>query len=341
MTKSHSSGDSNPPQSGAEQLLEKGDFRLPGHFGPGEHEVLAQKCGVVELVQNRFLRASGSDTQAFLQGMLTRDLRTMAVGEAGETLHLEANGKTVALLYLYRESDTDWLIETPPDMSESIRQTFDKYIIMEDVALMPLDTHYAFSLQGPESSDHRQALGEENPEWIWIPHDRCGHGGFDVLCPVEEAGEAMTRLVDAGLRPIGLNALNFARIEALRPWFGQDIAVGENPLVYGHGDRIARDKGCYLGQETVAKTRDRGRPPRLLVQVECTDPTADRLPHLPNDVTRDGASVGQLTSWSISPEGTRVLGLATLKFSSAETDAALLDGAGTEWKVRRVVSYKS
>lgn len=322
-------------QSGA--LDHQGDYQLSDNYGAAEYDALKQRCGLVDLTQDRLLSLRGRDALSFLQGMVTQNLHSMPVGTAKPSLMLDAGGKVLAKLNLYRLEDTHLVMECPFEQRDAIQATLGRYIIMEDVALAPLNDYYFFSLQGREAAIHHDALTKIYPHWHFIRHDRCGFGGYDVLCRQEEAGDAVTALIDMGLIPIGYNALNAARISAMIAWFGVDMLPGQNPLTCGTGG-IAFDKGCYIGQETVAKTHDRGRPPQLLCLVQAED--TQEIGVLPRPLFLADKNVATLTSLARHPEQNQLIGLALVNYQPATQAAVLSDAAGTSFSVTQPVTHK-
>lgn len=318
-------------------LDHQGDYQLSENYGAAEYDALKQRCGLVDLTQDRLLSLRGNDALSFLQGMVTQNLQAMPVGTAKPSLMLDAAGKILAKLNLYHLESNHLVIECPFEQRDNIQATLGRYIIMEDVTLTPLSDYYFFSLQGREAAIHHEALAKIYPHWHFINHDRCGFGGWDVLCRKEEAGDAVTALIDMGLIPIGYNALNAARITALIAWFGIDMQPGQNPLTCGIGG-IAFDKGCYIGQETVAKTHDRGHPPQLLCLVQ-TEGDQEIGP-LPRPLLLADKPVATLTSLARHPEDNHLVGLALVKYQPATQAAVLHDAVGTSFSVTQTVTHK-
>ncbi|CAM2008487.1 CAF17-like 4Fe-4S cluster assembly/insertion protein YgfZ [Acanthopleuribacter pedis] len=326
-------------QSGRpDQILDtQGDYQLSANYGSAEYDALQRRAGLVDLTQERLLSLRGRDVFSFLQGMLTQSMQPFPVGEAKPSLLLDASGKVQAKLNLYHLEDNHLVMECPFELRDTIQKNLSRFVIMEDVTIRPLTDYYFFSLQGKEAPLHREALAKIYPHWHFIDHNRCGFGGTDVLCGREEAGDAVTALIDMGLAPIGFNALNRARIEALIAWFGIDMLAGQNPLVCGVSG-IAFNKGCYIGQETVAKTNDRGRPPQVLCLV--TGDPDGKVGTLPRPLTLEDKPAGSLTSLMNNPERGVSVGLALVKTNYATPGATLNDATGTFFHVTKTVTHK-
>lgn len=290
--------------------------------------------GLLDLGSYQWLRARGPDAEGFLQGMVTQNIQGLKTGEAAPAWVLESSGKIIILIHIFRMAGDDFLIQTPPGRASDLHRVLDRYLIMEDLNLRAAPDWYGVSLQGPKASEARANCPPLQGESRWFEHDRCGLGGFDILFPVELVEPIVGTLASSGLIPVGMIALNRARIEAFLPWFGIDMKEGINPMVYGAADRISAKKGCYIGQETVAMTRDRGRPPMLLVWLECPEAIA---PVGTIDLLVEGKTAGELTSAVFCPARGTCLAIGTVKFASAEPATNLADGAGRNWTILRNV----
>ena len=132
--------------------------------------------------------------------------------------------------------------------------------------------------------------------------------------------------------PIDTDQLEVSRIKRGVPVFGQDMFPDDNPLIYGLADAISKHKGCYIGQETVAMTRDRGRPPRRLVVCRSQGVQAVKGP-----VRYDKDTVGDLSS--VAMDGEIAHGLATVKYSVAQRENILVDALNQSWTIIQVADY--
>ncbi len=322
----------NPFPFSARQQIQLAGGSWPAHYGDPEEEYRAvtAAAGLLDLSPYEWLRATGPDTEGFLQGMVTQNIHAMKPREALPAWVLESSGKIVALVHIYRLAAQDFLIQTPPGQGDQLLRTLDRYLIMEEVNLRPEPDRHAFSLQGPMVKEMRTAWDAPEEACSWFEHDRCGHGGHDLLFQSATAEKIAEAIADLPLNPVGAIALNRARVEAFLPWFGVDMKAGVNPMVYGAANRISARKGCYIGQETVAMTRDRGRPPMLLVWLSCPN---SQTPEQDMALLADGKPVGELTSAIFSPERASWLGIGTVKYARAEPGSGLKDKTDRTWTV--------
>jgi folate-binding protein YgfZ len=213
------------------------------------------------------LRITGADRADFLHGQSTNDVKRLEVGQGCYAAFLNAKGKMRGEGYIICQAD-GFLLETSPGLAQSL----EKFIITEDVVI----------------EDRSTALGE----WLVIGDARPGlptnaatfqHPlGLGVI-----SGERMTETIDA-------EALEVLRIEAAVPRWGMDMDENTIPNEAGLEKRaISYDKGCYIGQETIARIKTYGHVNRQLVQMALT---GQAVPARADKLVADGREVGQVTS---------------------------------------------
>jgi len=194
------------------------------------------------------------------------------------------------------------------------------------VELGDLSTEYGLvALVGPDARHMLDVLRLPAPEELWSHRVADGGArvvrmrlaaapGWGILGRHDALAAPWARAVDAGATPVGVEALNVARIEAGIPWYGQDASEETFPLEVNLGDTISTTKGCYLGQETIVRILHRGHLNRRLfgLVLEATEPPPEG-----SEVTREGAAIGTLTSAAHSPGMGRAIGLALLRLRAA------------------------
>ena len=318
------------------QTINWAEHPWAGCYGSPEEEYrsLRNSWGLIDFSALEWVRAEGPDAAGFLQGLLTMDVRKLGVGFRSPGWMLDANGKILFGMDIYREKENAFLLQTAPGQAGPLRAQLDRYLIMEQVSLTLPDSILCFSLQGPECK--RRVLPAPIAAYSIGEHDRSGSDGLDLAIPRDRAGEIGRDLLALGAEPVGLIALNTARIEAFRPWLFVDVKIGTNPLIYGNRG-IAFTKGCYVGQETVAKTVDRGHPPQLLALLRGA---GTEVPPQPMALSGEGKNLGEITSAVWSPAYDCPLALARVKFNRAQPSTVLRDEQGTFWTIEKIVSYK-
>ena len=203
-----------------------------------------------------------------------------------------------------RELDGVTYLDTEPWRGESLLTYLRKMVFWSDVAVEPADLS-VLSLLGPGLADPTvlDALGASS-----LPAESAAvalpDGGFlrrmpgpgvelDLVVPRDQAARWRQRLVDVGVRPAGVWAYEAHRVASLRPRLGVDTDERTIPHEVGWiGTAVHLDKGCYRGQETVARVHNLGKPPRMLVLVHL-DGSGDR-PATGDPVLAGGRTVGRL-----------------------------------------------
>lgn len=309
----------------------------PESFGEplAERALLEQACAWLRLDQLGWLVIEGKDAASFQQGLLTADIRGLLQGRTREAFALDAQGKILFHLHVHRQGPTRFLLQTAADKVEALYRHLDKYLVMEQASLSLTNGLACLSLQGSQAAARLEAVGGFAGAVLSV--DRCGFGGLDLVGDSEQLAALEAALEAAGTKRTGYQALELARTEHFLPRFGLDMEEGNNPLIYGQGgDRIAYQKGCFIGQETVARTRDRGHPPKRLVQV-IADGDAAPAPGL--ELFSGASACGSLSSAVYSPARAAVIGFAVVKYGDAVRDAILTDPTGRSWRIAAISEY--
>jgi len=302
---------------------------LPGTYSQLEEEyaLLAESRALLDFSHLEWVRVAGPDAMSFLQGLLSQNIHGIPVGTTAAAWLLDRNGKILVDMQIYRTEPQTYLLGVLPRMGSRLLELLDHYLIMDDIRLTLAEEQTCFSIQGPGASDVAPLDGA-----VCFSNDRSGHGGYDLLCLKENAPAAIQHFLDSGIKACGFSALDLTRVLAFIPWFGIDMKPGLNPMIYGGAGRISDTKGCFVGQETVARTRDRGRPPQLLVQLRRPGKlTADQG----FDLTCAGKPAGEITSLASPPGSGDIWTLATLKYTYAESGDELKDPQGNTWLLQR------
>ncbi len=191
---------------------------------------------------------SGADALTWLQGMITQDVLDLEAGESRYAAALTVKGKVLADLQLI-VVDGAAVLEVPADRRDALIEHLSKRFVIEDVVLTPLEGAIV-TLQGEGAVDKAAGL-DCRARWI---RSHTGLEGVDVL--VDDARAVLGSTPDADLEPL--------RIRAAIPKFGVDFGEDTIPLEAGLLDAIHWSKGCYLGQEVIARMSHRGHTNREL-----------------------------------------------------------------------------
>jgi folate-binding protein YgfZ len=278
------------------------------------------------------LSVSGPDTGAYLQGQCSQDVEGLAPGVSTEALLLSPQGKVDAYVRITRRAAEEFVIDTDEGFGAVVTARLERFRLRMKVAIAPLDW-ICVALRGPESMDHLTGRPEAP---VVTPVAWPGFSGVDLLGPVPAAGPAQW-IGDEVVR-CGDEAWEAARIEAGVPVNGREIVEGSIAAEVGLVERtVSFTKGCFTGQELVARLDARGsKVARRLCGVVIRgsgDPVVPgSVPVGASVLTTDtDHEVGHLSSVAWSPGSESPVALATLHRRIEPPQAVLVrwtDGDG-------------
>jgi folate-binding protein YgfZ len=303
------------------------------HYGDPlrEQRLLAEGAGVVDRSDRDVLGIPGADRLTWLHSLTSQHLDRLADASGSEALVLSPNGHVEHHLVLADLGGTTWA-DVEPGAGAALVEFLQKmrFMLRVDPALVTSDWA-VLSLVGPKAADVLAAAGlpAPEPEYAVVPLDRgfvrrmpaIGDGGatvFDLVVPRGEIAGIADRL-DVPLA--GIAAFEALRVEARRPRFGldSDHRTIPNELQWLQ-TAVHLDKGCYRGQETVARVHNLGRPPRRLVLLHL-DGVSEVLAEAGTPVLAGTREVGRVGS-VVRHHELGVIALALVKQSVA-MDAVL------------------
>lgn len=263
---------------------------LPGYTAARER--LAHR-----IRQSAVLDVTGEDRIAFLQGQLTQDVRGLANGETRSTAGLTSKGKLLFVARAVNLPDRIRLL-APAGLRAAILEHLRRYVLASRVAIEDRsDDFVRVGLYGPGASGVRPAA-----DILLLP----GEGEFDaeVVAPSGRRDEVESLLQAAGSEAVPDEAAEVLRLEAGRPRFGSDMDGSNLPDEVGMSDAISNSKGCYVGQEVVARLRTYGRVNRRLVGFRFPEGTiapGTSLARTEEGADRARTEAGRVTSAVFSP----------------------------------------
>jgi folate-binding protein YgfZ len=253
------------------------------HYGDwlAEYAALRDGAGVLDLSFRGRLCALGEDAQRFLNGQVTNNVKDLQIGEGCYAALVSAKGKLQSDLNIYRLVN-EMLLDFEPGLTELVKQRLEKFVIAEDVQVIDAAPDYGvLGVQGPKAAElvgsfsSRLAVPSkamavtkvEEPAFgeIYVAQSpRMRSQGFDLFVPTAAIKDVAARLLTKGGRLCGWQALETARIEAGVPRFGADM--DETNLAPEALDTraISYAKGCYIGQEVIARVRTYGQVAKSL-----------------------------------------------------------------------------
>jgi tRNA-modifying protein YgfZ len=287
------------------------------------YEAAHQRSLAVPRPPARVLRAAGATRLDLIQRLSTNDLSGIGENEVRPTILTTAIGRIVDRLAVFARGDELWLIPSP-GRDRIVMDWLQRHIFFQDdVHLSPLfPSLEEWFVVGPEGPEHvRQALGI--PEVPAAGHGLAIPGGL-VLGTVSPEPPGMRMVFDSSRVPSGVDAwregqdeeaaraaFEAVRIEAGFPEYGREFDDGDIPLETGLTYAVSSTKGCYLGQEIIARMESRARIPRRLMGGFLEGPHS-----LPADITSPEGLRGSLTSVAYSPRHGWI-GLAVIRSAAA------------------------
>lgn len=288
---------------GARHVEDRG-ILLPARFGEdaeAEYRALRDGAALVDLGFRTVVRAVGGDRATFLQGMLTGDVASLAPGAGCAALLLTIQGRVTADLRVAATSDA-LLLDVDIRARGDLTDALEKLIVADDVELV--EPSPPLALMGVEGPGAQRVIGVELAPYahttVTVADTEVGvqrasevHGpGFVLHVPAARAAAVWDALAAVGARPCGMEAIEGRRVEVGVPRIGLDMDGATLSLEVPVEDAISATKGCYLGQEVVARGTARGHVNRRLVGLRLGGPT----PPGGAPLVRDGKEVGRLTS---------------------------------------------
>lgn len=300
---------------GAEVVRDYGDVR-------GELRALRECAAVLDLSCRSRLAVTGRDRDRFLNGQVTNDLNRLAVWQGCYAAMVNARGRMDGDANIYRLPE-EWLLDSEPGLTEKLSQRLLRYVVADDVCVADVAPHYGLlSLQGPLASALLQGFNLAAPtptapgdsvrlehaawgELYVMNQPRVGQSGYDLYVPsatLESVAEALhTAATALGGRWIGWDALEIARVEGGIPRYGADMDDATlPPEAQLEARAISYNKGCYIGQEVIARLRTYGQVARLLRGLKLPRDLAE-LPPRDTPLLWQDKEVGHVTSSVLSP----------------------------------------
>jgi folate-binding protein YgfZ len=298
------------------RLVESEGVLVPRDYGDpvSEHEAVRERAGLVDRSERGNIEVTGKDRATFLHGLVSNDVKGLGPGQGCESALLDVHGKVTALLVIHCLVDR-LVLETDRALTESLSATIERYLFSERAELEDVTAAWGIlTVAGPVARKVvEQALGGAVPDlarWqhLVVPwegtdvrvvrNEGTGEEGYDLWAPTSALGGLWDRLREAGARPVGREAWNVLRVEAGIVRYGADVDASTLLIEAPLPEAYSLNKGCYLGQEVIARITYRGHVNRNIVGFRFPDA---RAPRAGAPILVEGKEVGRITSAVVSP----------------------------------------
>jgi len=326
----------------ATAICEEYGWQLPYVYSTFEEEYISatESVGLIDRSYVGRLKITGSDGLDLLNRLTTNKLDSLDLHSGAYTVLTSNKGRIVDLLFVLNLRDHQ-LLMTSPHNRQKVIEWLAFYTFTEDVAVKDSTEDTAMlSLIGPTSPKLIRELFKldadilkpnesifvtaGNIDALLIRSDFLNTVEYDLVIRNDDAGllwqECLTRGVKYSLQPIGMKALEVIRIERGIPSYGKDISEDNNPLEANLLHAISFDKGCYIGQEVVARLDTYNKVQRTLVGLSSRE---NKLIS-GSELFLDENKVGMVTSAQESPVLRKSVGLGYVKKSIASKGLQLM-----------------
>ena len=314
------------------------------HYGDTaiEYAAVREKAGVVDRSDRGHLLVTGSDRMRFLHGMLSNTVEGLEPGAGNYATMTTPRGQTLTDVWVYHRAE-GFLLETEPGLQGKLMASLHRYLIADDVDINDVTgVHATLGVHGPGSRALiARVLGEvpvdladchtvfrvlERKDVSITARTYTGEPGYDLRTDRVLAARLWRALTTAGARPVGVRAMEALRIESGIPRYGVDVDERVVPLEAGLCHAVDFAKGCFIGQETIAKMHNLGKPRRYLVGLRLD---TENVPPPETPLRDSERQIGWITSGLRSPALRRVVSLASVRRGFERPGRILsVDGGG-------------
>jgi len=325
------------------RMVEFGGWNMPVSYTSilDEHKAVREKAGLFDISHMGQLFVSGTGAEAWLNSLLTNDIRRLSVGHGQYTILLNDGGGTVDDLIVYRLEEQRYLLLVNASRIEDDYNWLDRKK-NANVSLENLSADFGgIALQGPEAETilHKTFDEEKRPikrnQLLFSPFKGIdviitrtgytGEDGFEFFCSTEVLTDLWNKLLEDGknygLVPAGLGARDTLRLEACYPLYGHELDSGITPLEAGLQGFLCFDKPeKFTGIEALRKQKQEGLT-RKSVALEVVGVGAPPRAQYP--LMKDGLKVGEVTSGGHSPTLKKGIALALVEIGASQVGTKL------------------
>ena len=306
---------------------------LPAHYGDAAAEYEAVRgggAGLCDLSARGRIEVSGAEAVQFLNGLVTNDVKALAPGAWMNAAFPNVQGRLLALARVVRPGDAaTFLFDTEAATHLRVHQNLARFTLAGDFRVRDLTAETAqLSLQGAQTAalvgrllgaeaarvERRRAavVSWQAQPLTLLRATHTAEDGFDLIASVDVLTRLWPALVAAGAQPVGCDALEVLRVEAGVPRYSVDMTEANVVVEAAPEDAVSYTKGCYVGQEIIARIHWRGHVAKRLTGLLCDDARA--VAPEARISSADGREIGRVTSAVFSPRLARAVALGYVKY---------------------------
>ena len=321
--------------------------QTPDHYDDSGSEAVhvRRSSGIIDLTGRGKLTITGKDHLKLLQGMLTNDMVKLEAGSGNHVTALTIKGRMLADIRAFKFGDF-MIFDLEAGQQKVLAEHLNKFKLSYKADIKDTtDDYLHFHICGPKAAEviksvfnidttglkeySSKTIAFIDSEFFLIKINRTGETGFDIIIAEEHGDGLFSKLINdgkaAGLKPFGSDALNTLRIEAGIPVLGIDMDENTIPIEAGLWDALDFEKGCYIGQEVIARIKWRGRVNWHLVGFKTTDKSEITVG---NKIYNDNKEIGRITSTTFSKSLNETIALGYIRREFKERGMEVLVNTG-------------
>lgn len=346
-------------------FAERDGWQLPSAYGDARAEYEAvrggETAGLIDLSGRARIEVSGAEAVQFLNGLITNDVKTLEAGAWMLAAFPNVQGRLLAPARVARPgAEAGFLIDTESVTHDKVYRTLERFTLAGDFRVRDVSAETTqFSLQGAQAhsiiesvlggggglAEIGQQQGVSVVSWrethalTVLRSTHTGEDGYDLIVSTSMAAELWEALLAAGARAVGYDAFEVLRVEAGEPRYGVDVDETNVVLeAVTEDETVSYTKGCYIGQEIIARIHWRGHVAKRLAGLVLEDDA--ELEAGAKVRTAEGKEIGRITSSVFSPRLGRRIALGILKYDFLQpgTGVLVVSGAAEAERAARVAS---
>lgn len=322
-------------------MNERDGWLLASQYGDvaGEYQaVRGGAAGLIDFSSHGLIELSGTEVVTFLNGLITNDVKALSHGAWMLAAFPNVQGRLIAAVRVLRDED-HFFVATDAFTHARVLQNLQRFTLAGDFRVRDLTEETALiSVQGAASAQCVEGvLGGEaarvnrnrvigvnraDKQLLIIRANHTAEDGFDLFVPLSEAQAIWEQLVNAGAHPVGQEALEILRVEAGLPRYGVDVDETTVVLEAGLDEAVSYTKGCYLGQEIIARIHWRGHVARRLAGI-ALDEGGSPISQGARVKSTEGKELARITSSVYSPQLKKVIALGLIKYDFLQAGTAI------------------